>query len=442
MSFPKYYLNGIDWITQALHYLCRKTASGDNNFVIAIELEDSITVQELSEFLNNTDSVSDILSGKTVRQKLHLAPYWKCSKRKRKIRIEHLVHDQDAVLKTLLGNFSNKPFLDKYEHFAVCLISLAESSLVLFKFDHRLFDGIGAELFLDELNIAWEKKNPARFKKPNCLSPQLSQWANKFDSGKNVNRVIRQLSENKTRPFFTFHTHKNGLSSNNRFEILHIPQEDTTAFFNAGEEELGAFMNTPFLSAVIFNALAQTASKRNCNKDDFILLPMTVDLRPSNDRKNHVFFNQWSIAPFCLSMSTALKSNAAMISLKKQFIELIKNNFLSDLNKANLLMRIIPLSIYSKVSANIFAGTSGSCSFAFLSDTGFKSKTLAGKKIKNLYHLPIIPPKPGLGIFINKHNEGLNIILSYRDKIISKQEVENLLETLQNAFKINYHEYN
>ena len=436
MSFPKYYLNGIDWITQALYYQCRKTASAANSFIIALELETFITVQEMTEFLSGANAVAELLAGTVTRQKLHLAPYWKSAKKAREINIEQIDAGQGAGFEQLLEDFSNRPFHDKYEHLAVRIINLAQGSLVLFKFDHRLFDGGGGELFIDELNLGWQTEYAPLLNKPDCLSPQLSRWADKFESGRNVNRFLRRLTANGTLKPFTFHASGTEPFSDNRFKLLRILPEAVKTFFHAGEQKLGAFMNTPFLAAAIFNALAQVADNRGCLEDKNLLLPMTVDLRFPQDRKKRLFFNQWSMAPFILPLSTALDIDMAMVSVKEQFVELIKNKFLSDLDKANLLMRIIPLSLYSKISENIFAGTNGSCSFAFLSESGFKAETLAGKKIKNLFHLPVIPPKPGIGIFINRHNDALNIVFSYRDGVVSEQEVASMAATLQRTFKV------
>jgi hypothetical protein len=430
----KYYLNGIDWVVQALNRQCRKTPSRNNGFLIAIELEGAISGKELRKFLKGANAVSKLLSGRSSRQKFHLAPYWKISDKDLNISVECLKASPDSNLGKLAEDFANRPFRDKYEHLAVRLIFRGENSLLLFKFDHLLFDGGGGELFLAELSEALESGKVPLFRRPDCLSPQLSRWSDKFESGRNVNRFLLDLNDHGKRSFFTFYPQRSGIFSSNRFRVLHIPAGQARAFFAAGEKQLGPFMDTPFLLAAIFNALAGLAKERGTRDDDFILLPVTVDLRSPRERKKRIFFNQWSMAPFLLPAAAASESAAAG-KLKEQFAELIKSKFLPDLDKANLLMRIVSLPLFTKMASGIFAGTSGSCSFAFLPDSAFKTGTFAGKKIKNLLHLPLIPPKPGIGIFINRCNEALNIVISFREGIISETELETLFEALRKAFK-------
>ncbi|MDD5599621.1 MAG: hypothetical protein PHV82_16875 [Victivallaceae bacterium] len=425
----KYYLSGIDWIAQALNRQCRKTPSRNNGFVIAFELEGLIRGDELRKFLKGADAAAKLLTGRTARHKFHLAPYWKCSAGNLNIDVEFSECPPDKDVCLAAADFANRPFRSKYEHLAVRLLARGENSLLLFKFDHLLFDGGGGELFLAALNDA------AQFREPDCTLPQLSKWSDKFESGRNVNRFLRDINAGGKRDFFTFHAAHSGVSAANRFRTLHIPAAQAQAFFATGEEKLGPFMDTPFLLALIFGALAEPATGRGALDNDFILLPVTVDLRSGRDRKNRIFFNQWSLAPFSLPIAAASRPDLVVQAMKEQFIELVKSKFLADLDKANLLMRIIPLPLFAKMSSRIFAGTSGSCSFAFLPESGFKAKTFAGRKIRNLLHLPLIPPKPGIGIFINRYNNALNIIISFREGLISETELENLLATLRKAFE-------
>ncbi|MFA6713920.1 MAG: hypothetical protein WC082_05500 [Victivallales bacterium] len=425
----KYYFNGIDWIVQALNRQCRKTPSRNNGFVIALELEGAISENELQKFMERADDAAKLLTGKTARQKFHLAPYWKCSARKLSINVEFRKGSPDEDASLAAADFANRPFRGKREHLSVRLVSRGKDSLLLFKFDHLLFDGGGAELFLAALNDA------AQFREPDCFSPQLSDWRDKFESGRNVNRFLRYINAEGKRKFFTFHPEQSAISTANRFRTLHIPAAQAKAFFAAGEEKLGPFMDTPFLLALVFGALAEPATGRGAQDNDFILLPATIDLRSRREHRNRIFFNHWSLAPFNLPIAAASHPDLVMQAMREQFIELVKSKFLTNLDKANLLMRIIPLPLFTKMSSKIFAGASGSCSFAFLPESGFKAKTFAGRKIRNLLHLPLIPPKPGIGIFINRYNEALNIVISFREEIISEAELENLLETLRKAFE-------
>jgi len=51
-----------------------------------------------------------------------------------------------------------------------------------------------------------------------------------------------------------------------------------------------------------------------------------------------------------------------------------------------------------------------------------------GVKIENIFHMPRVPLRPGLGLFSNYFNGQLNLIISYLDGLLQDEEAL-MLET-------------
>jgi len=185
------------------------------------------------------------------------------------------------------------------------------------------------------------------------------------------------------------------------------------------------------LAAAVCCALGRLGEQRGANENQRILLPMTVDLRDSHNGPEVMFFNQWSLAPFVAAIAETQDFTALTDEFKRQFIDLSRSGFMQDIRNANLLTRIMPLPIFSRMSAGIFAGTAGSCSYAFIPESSFKPSTFLGKPVKRLLHLPLMPPDPGVGVFMTVYRGQLTVTISYRDGVLSNSEAEMLMFNLK-----------
>ena len=220
-------------------------------------------------------------------------------------------------------------------------------------------------------------------------------------------------------------------TATNSFKLLSFSIDASREIFRRAEQTLGPYMNTPYLAATVCSVLGQLCRNRGYSGSEKIMLPMTVDLRDSRTGNETLFFNQWSLAPFVSSIAETMDFKTLAEEFKRQFIDFSRSGFMQDIRKANLLTRIMPLPIFSRMSAGIFAGTAGSCSYAFIPESSFKSSTFMGKPVKRLLHLPLMPPAPGLGVFMTVYNEQLTITISYRNGVLSSSEAETLLSNLK-----------
>ena len=430
MNFShKYYLNGIDWVNNALHYQCCHTPAAGNCFIIVLELQGRVTIEQLHQLQQKFRDLRPLLNGHITRQKFHLAPYWKILPAATALPEFDYREVAETALNSECRDYINQPFQTGEQHLAGRCLVTAEQTTLLFKFDHRLFDGRGGEMLLAALQDCWQDENIVSCKEPDCLSPQLSKWQSRFDSGKKVNRWLRELRQGS--PLLTFSDGTEVTKAPSNFKILHLTEAQTQTVFKRAEASLGPFMNTPYLAAITATALSKLARRRGENGQHRLMLPMTVDLRGTTAASDQLFFNQWSLAPLVVNCHTADSLQTIAKRCQEQFINICHSGFMNDIRNANLLTRIVPLPIFAHISNNIFAGTAGSCSFAFIPQSSLAKEYFIGYHINSLYHLPTLPPRPGIGIFMTNYRQRLTVTISYREGVILEEEAAYLTQQLK-----------
>lgn len=425
-----YYLNGIDWIAEALNRQCRLTSSKSNNFLISLKLVGRVENVEALRLLELMRPLSPLLNSNLSRHLLHLAPYRKI--KQTAVKLPEFSYAVDVGEKSFIEHctaFANQPFASANEHLAVRVIAGDDYSLVMFKFDHRLFDGRGGELLIAKLNNAWQTDEAVAWQEPEALSPQLNDWHRQFASGRQVNRWLQGIKE-RGRPY-TFSPKSVGMMANNCFKQLSFSAVETAEIFQHAEQQLGPYMNTPYLVAMTSIALSSLSQQRGASVDDYLLLPMTVDLRNNGGTPDELFFNQWSMMPFIVPLEKTTQKAALLHDLKQQFIEFLRNGFMQAICNANLLTRIMPLPFFARMSSGIFGGTAGSCSYAFIADSAYSADRFMGKAVVTLWHLPSMPPNPGIGIFMTCYQGQLTVMLSYRDGVIRNSEAKEIIIRLK-----------
>ncbi|MHB9138590.1 MAG: hypothetical protein ACYC4Q_04215, partial [Victivallaceae bacterium] len=181
------------------------------------------------------------------------------------------------------------------------------------------------------------------------------------------------------------------------------------------------------LITVLQNSMHRIFEQRG-ELNSLCLCPMTVNLRTGSEDK--LFFNHWSIMPMYSHAEKDNSLNAAVSLQKDLFYEYAKNRFPYCFTKANLLTRIVPLPLTAIITANPFRRTAGTATLAMLSQTAFKDSEIFGQPVVNLFHVPRIPPRPGVGIFMNQHNGSCNVTISWLDGTISADEVNIIAESI------------
>jgi hypothetical protein len=400
MMTPHCYLNGIDYVTRALGYTCRLTPGKNNHFLVVLELNEPIDAEALSFDLS---PYLALLHGR-VRRNFLLAPYWQPGAAR-----EITVNTEFSDLET----YANLPLSGG----AQLNIAIIEKQLV-FKLGHQLFDGRGAEMFIRMLFS--KQRSTAEI---GLKSADLLEWRSKFTAGKTINRYLISLRQQEKNATLATPTAQ---SSGNHLYKLNLDNADTALIRQRAEQAAGPFMLGCYLTAMTARCVAKLQQTRQLA--GAVMLPVSIDLRGVSVPPEIVFFNQWSVSPVYLTLAADTAPRQWLDAAKRQLIANTANRLPQALRLANMLTRIVPLRLMPLLLSSL----SGSAMFAFLPDS-LITQDMLPMRITNLYHWPLMPPAPGLGIFINIFDDKMNVVFSWRDGVISQTEAQNAALALREA---------
>jgi hypothetical protein len=422
-SGEKHYFNGVDWIAAALNFQCRFTPARGNNIIIVLELGAPFSAAKSKRLLDACHSILPLLSG-TIRRGWHLAPYWHPGNGAEIPFSEKSVADESAA-DSILNSFANEP-LPKNTGIGIKLVSFNGAGRLIFKFSHLLFDGRGAELFLkaiDEGSLETAAVNPG------LPDPDLRKWSDKFEAGKIVHRKRLSILE-KHKIAALPSGQMPGMPA--RFRIIKLAPGASIAIQEKSEREAGPFMFGVYLASIACHGFDQFLNVRGI--EGGIMLPMSVDLRGFGVPPNTVFFNQWSFSPLVAERDERRELADWTDKLKRQMMSNAAERIPQSLRTASMLSRIVPLPIMSLFAKNMFGGTPGSLMFSFMSGSSL-APVFIETPLLNMYHLPLMPPHPGIGVFFNRFEERINAVLSYRQGILSEDEINVFTDSIEKCLR-------
>ena len=164
------------------------------------------------------------------------------------------------------------------------------------------------------------------------------------------------------------------------------------------------------------------------------MLPMSVDLRGFGVSPKTIFFNQWSFSPLIAKRDEHRELADWTDKLNKQMMSNAAEKIPQSLRTASLLARILPLPIMSHFAKNIFGQTAGSIMFSFVSGSSL-TRSFNETPLLNIYHLPLMPPHPGIGVFFNSFENRINAVISYREGILSEDEIDEFTHSIEKCLR-------
>jgi hypothetical protein len=239
-------------------------------------------------------------------------------------------------------------------------------------------------------------------------------------SGQHINRFLRSIFIKNIKVASLKQNNESGNKHN--FFYSSFSKEQTRIIDDLAEKNAGYLMNGIYLLTC--------ASKSFCslfNQDKSpgnILIPINIDIRENKFKKEKIFFNNLSFMLFNLKKDLPL--NKFLISLKSQFIDQIKKKIPFHFMNAALLMRIMPLSMLARFMNFRMKKNPCSFSFSYISEQAFNLKSVYGHNVINLFHMPIVPFDPGIGVFFTRFNKTLNVIVSSFNTKLSEKDGKSL----------------
>ena len=437
INFPgkKRYLTGIDWIIHVLDYITKKATGTGNTSQIVLELEGSPQEDKFRNCLDSSIRKYPVLHGRPSRD-YNLAPYWKISFTKQRqplpLKISYLDNtSSEANIFSILERIANLKFIGDQEHLFFHLIYAENKTYVAMTFDHRLFDALGAEAFLEMLQDEWKNKDNPFCNKDIIVpakSAHLCNWRRKFIAGQQANRAFLKMGENAPPRVLPLPASLNNRRF--RFKVIPFDEYQTDLILENAYKEAGYLMLMPYVLASAIWIMHKLFTKRNIKSGDYVV-PVSIDMRPTDKVQQEVFFNHVSFLFFLDRPDEADHFPVLIKSIKQQLYDQVKSELPRNFQEASLLMRILPLPILSNIMRLYLKGQIASFSFSYVGESAYKSSSFMGKKILNILHMPRVPVPPGIGIFFHQSQNKLNGVLSFLEGILSDEEANELIHTLQ-----------
>jgi hypothetical protein len=300
------------------------------------------------------------------------------------------------------------------------------------RFDHRVFDARGAEMFLDLFQQ--DLNSGADAKLGNIVftsSAALSQWSRKFLAGRTVNRRIIALSRSKP----VVLPASEGGNGRFRYRVISFDEHETAALYERAYNEAGYLLESPFLLAVIIQCMHELFKQKQSGGDSY-LVPVTMDLRQGLDPMQEVFFNHVSYLFYQIPVKAAEDRKGLIALLKQQMYDQVKSGFPRDLAEASLLTRIAPLPLLGRLLRLPLKGRMATFAFSHLGKSSYRHDAFMGTGIEGLFHMPRVPMPPGIGFFSNYFNGRFTLVIAYLDGLLTDADAMTIEQCLRQRFNV------
>jgi hypothetical protein len=425
-SKSKRYLTGIDWAIAALNDMNRRSTGGTNDSQLVLELDGPFDVEHFRAAMTKFARLFPMLGGTPARD-WNLAPYWKMP---RPGHVPTVSVEEESVSGTdlfaALTRTANAGFHDPRTHLAFRVFKVdGRRHVVTLHFDHCLFDAHGAEAFM-ELFHRWERGEDcsARLAAIALTEPaHLCDWKRKFEAGKLLVRMLRRFAETL---IVTFPRPRPLQGRPFKFALLEFGEPESKAVIDRAYRDAGFLMFMPYVLATVVQALDAVRRRKNVAGRDY-LVSVSVDLRTPGTAAARLFFNHVSFMFFGVPVTAAADRRQVTDTVKAQMYEQIKSGFPQAMADSSLLMRILPVSVLGRLMRRPLRGEFASLGFTCVGKGGYVPATFMETRVANLYHMPLVPVPPGLGLVVNQYGDRMNVVLTYLDGLLDDEEVQGLM---------------
>jgi hypothetical protein len=429
-SNTKRYLTGMDWVIGALSNISRRSTGRTNDSQIVLELDGPFDDGRFRLAVADFVRLFPVLGG-TVARDWNLSPYWKMPHPSFALSVPvetETVSEPDLF--QALARSANVRFSSKRQHLAFHVFHTGERRhFVAMHFDHRLFDARGAETFL-ELFHRWYRGEDCGARLAQIAlteSAHLCEWKRKFMAGKLLGRTLRGFME--TIPvLFPRPLPLKGRGS--RFALVEFGDRDSQAITDRAYREAGFLMFMPYALAAVVQSMDAVRKRNGVSGQDY-LVSVSVDTRTPDTAAAKLFFNHVSFMFFRIPVAVAGNRGQTIDAVRTQMYEQIKSKLPQAIAESSLLMRILPLSVLSRLMMRPLHGEFASLGFACVGKGGYACSEFMEARAANLFHMPLVPVPPGLGFVVNQFGNRINAVLSYMDGMLSDEDVRTIQDDLR-----------
>jgi hypothetical protein len=181
--------------------------------------------------------------------------------------------------------------------------------------------------------------------------------------------------------------------------------------------------------AVVGKAMRETWARRGLREAPF-LLPIAVDLRPKGESGptvgNMLAFH---FARFRPADTADLPGLAA--TLRAQMADAVREGQIEANEAALTFLQYRPLSMIRRAVRWFSGGDTFSFNCADVADFPPGLTRCLGTRVVNAYHVPAVPPRPGIGVFFNRCAGRNNIVVAWIEGALCEEDVTSIVEIVR-----------
>jgi hypothetical protein len=181
--------------------------------------------------------------------------------------------------------------------------------------------------------------------------------------------------------------------------------------------------------AVVGKAMREVWVQRGLPDLPF-LLPIAVDLRPKGEPGpslgNMLAFH---FARFRPSDTADLPRLAS--ALRNQMADAVRQGQIEANEVAMSFLQYRPLAMIRRAVRSIPGGDAFSFNCADVADFPAGLARCFGRRVVNAYHVPAVPPRPGIGVFFNRCAGRMNLVVAWIDGVLTDHDVTRTVEIVR-----------
>jgi len=305
-----------------------------------------------------------------------------------------------------------------WENVRFHLIEKADGGVSLvFSWSHLILDGVGAELFLQEMVRLAGGSSYGRLPPYSAAAAADTRgWGERY---KTVPPMVWRFYELLAKPFGCLGSRK-FVPGRTHYQVVTLTREQTAEVARRAAAVSGPMINMPFHLACAMRAHWRVFQHRGTMPESLMAcVPIQVRKKgaPPPVFQNHItmFFGM-------LDAGELETLDGSAKSLKEQHERFLRDRLGDAFLDMMWLMRPLPPRQHIQF---IHFQMKGLYSSFYHSNTGVfapEMDTFLGARIGNAYHIPGISNPPGTGIFANEKHGRLVLTLCWKEGALSKEE--------------------
>ena len=203
------------------------------------------------------------------------------------------------------------------------------------------------------------------------------------------------------------------------------------SFVNPDTGDQRATRDLSWRLAVVGKAMTELWRRRGLPDVPF-LLPVSVDQRPKG-APGPTFGSQlgFYFARFRPSDTDDVPGLAR--TLRLQMADVLRAGYIEANQVGMEFLRYLPLSTILRVMPWTTSGELFSFNCSDLTEWPSTLAECFGRRIVNAYHIPVLPPKPGLGVFFNRCGSRHNLVVSWLEGVVERDDAARIIEVVRDG---------